>query len=82
MSPSSSRPTSRGSAAPARDTHQAIDLRAAIPSLDPANRALLFAQYRSDTRQIDIARNTGLPEGTIKVRMYRLRGLLAAALGT
>ena len=41
--------------------------------LDRADRALLRMRYAEDMTQAEIARRLGQPEGTVKVRLHRLR---------
>jgi RNA polymerase sigma-70 factor (ECF subfamily) len=44
--------------------------------LTAADRTLLHLRYQEDLTQSEIARRLGLPEGTVKVRLHRLRARL------
>jgi RNA polymerase sigma-70 factor (ECF subfamily) len=54
-------------------TVERADLHAALKSLDERDRQLLRLRYGEDLTQQAIARRLGLPDGTVKVRLHRLR---------
>jgi RNA polymerase sigma-70 factor (ECF subfamily) len=54
-----------------------LDLDAALRGLDPLDRRLLALRYEADMTQPKIAELLGMPEGTVKVRLYRARRALA-----
>ena len=45
----------------------------ALQALSPEERELLTLRYESDMTQSAIAEQLGIPEGTVKVRLYRAR---------
>jgi len=45
----------------------------AFESLSEQDRELLKLRYESDLTQSAIAEHLGIPEGTVKVRLYRAR---------
>jgi RNA polymerase sigma-70 factor (ECF subfamily) len=47
--------------------------RQALARLRPDERALLHLRYRDDLTQAEVARTLDLPEGTVKVRLHRIR---------
>ena len=55
----------------------ARDLRAAVDTLDPAYRELILLRFQEGLAYQDIADATGLPLGTVKVRLHRGRKRLA-----
>jgi RNA polymerase sigma-70 factor (ECF subfamily) len=57
-----------------------IDVRRALARLAPPDRALLYARYWRDSTQDQAAALLGLPEGTAKVRLHRLRAQLRRTL--
>jgi RNA polymerase sigma-70 factor (ECF subfamily) len=57
-----------------------VDVMRAVSALEPAEQRLLDLRYRRDLTQRDVAAELGLPEGTVKVRLHRLRGLLRERL--
>lgn len=61
-------------------TVECADLHAAIASLDERDRQLLMLRYGEDLTQQAIARRLGLPDGTVKVRLHRLRHKLRKAM--
>lgn len=61
-------------------TVERADLRAVIESLSESDRQLLFLRYGEDLTQRAIARRLGLPDGTVKVRLHRLRHKLRKAI--
>ena len=48
--------------------------------LDPESRRLLLLRYWMDLTQEETARTLGIPEGTAKVRLHRVRDTLRAEL--
>jgi RNA polymerase sigma-70 factor, ECF subfamily len=54
-----------------------LDVGAALRGLDPLDRRLLALRYQEDMTQPKIAELLGMPEGTVKVRLYRARRALA-----
>jgi RNA polymerase sigma-70 factor, ECF subfamily len=57
-----------------------IDLRNAIAELAPKDALLLKLRYESDLTQGRLARLAGMPEGTVKIRLHRIRGRLRERL--
>jgi RNA polymerase sigma-70 factor, ECF subfamily len=57
-----------------------IDLRNAIAELAPTDALLLRLRYEGDLTQGRVARLAGLPEGTVKIRLHRIRGRLRERL--
>lgn len=49
------------------------DLQAAIAKFSERDRKILMLRYGEDLTQQVIARRLGLPDGTVKVRLHRLR---------
>lgn len=56
------------------------DLRQAIEGLDESDRQLVRMRYDEDLTQAGIARRLGIPEGTVKVRLHRVRAKLRHSL--
>jgi RNA polymerase sigma-70 factor (ECF subfamily) len=54
-----------------------LDVDAALKGLAPLDRRLLALRYGADMTQPEIAELVGMPEGTVKVRLYRARRALA-----
>jgi RNA polymerase sigma-70 factor (ECF subfamily) len=54
--------------------------RQALHRLSPAERMLLLLRYGEDLTQPELARRLDLPEGTVKVRLHRIRKRFAEAL--
>lgn len=54
-------------------TVEQADLHAALERLNERDRQLLHLRYNEDLTQQAIARRLGLPDGTVKVRLHRLR---------
>jgi RNA polymerase sigma-70 factor, ECF subfamily len=54
--------------------------RQALQRLPPADRTLLLLRYAEDLTQPEVARRLDLPEGTVKVRLHRVRQRLRQAL--
>jgi RNA polymerase sigma-70 factor (ECF subfamily) len=57
-----------------------IDLRAAISELAPRDALLLRLRYEGDLTQPRLAHLAGMPEGTVKIRLHRIRGRLRERL--
>lgn len=57
-----------------------LDVGRALRVLSPEDRKLLDLRYRHDLTQRSIAVELGLPEGTVKVRLHRLRKTLQGRL--
>jgi RNA polymerase sigma-70 factor (ECF subfamily) len=57
-----------------------IDLREAIAELAPRDALLLRLRYEEDLTQPRLACLAGMPEGTVKIRLHRLRGRLRERL--
>jgi RNA polymerase sigma-70 factor (ECF subfamily) len=57
-----------------------LDVRAALERLPEDDRSLLELRYRDDLTQQAVASRLGIPEGTVKIRLHRLRARLRAAL--
>lgn len=54
----------------------ALDVRAAIAGLGESDRELLRLRYVEDLPQPVVAERLGIPEGTAKVRLHRVRARL------
>jgi RNA polymerase sigma-70 factor (ECF subfamily) len=57
-----------------------LTVRQAMAELSHDERRLLYARYWRDLPQEEIATRLGLPLGTVKVRLHRLRHRLARTL--
>jgi RNA polymerase sigma-70 factor (ECF subfamily) len=57
-----------------------VSVRSALAGLSAQDRALLHLRYEADLTQIRIARIMDMPEGTVKVRLHRLRARLMPTL--
>jgi RNA polymerase sigma-70 factor (ECF subfamily) len=57
-----------------------IDVARALAGLSEDDRALLELRYRDDLTQRALARRLGIPEGTVKIRLHRLRARLRPVL--
>jgi RNA polymerase sigma-70 factor (ECF subfamily) len=57
-----------------------IEMRRALAALPPEDRLLLILRYREDLTQSRVAEVLGMPEGTAKVRLHRLRAALRRSL--
>jgi RNA polymerase sigma-70 factor, ECF subfamily len=53
-----------------------LELVDLVAELSPADRKLVWLRYIEDLTQENVARRLGVPEGTVKVRLYRVRGRL------
>jgi RNA polymerase sigma-70 factor, ECF subfamily len=58
----------------------AIDLRRALTGVQRRDRLLLLLHYEADLTQARAAELLGIPEGTVKVRLHRLRSQLRKRL--
>jgi RNA polymerase sigma-70 factor (ECF subfamily) len=54
--------------------------RQALHNLAPDERAMLLLRYGEDLTQPELAKRLDLPEGTVKVRLHRIRKRFAEAL--
>lgn len=61
-------------------TAERAELHAAIKGLNERDRMILLLRYGEDLTQQAIARRLGLPDGTVKVRLHRLRHKLRKVL--
>jgi RNA polymerase sigma-70 factor (ECF subfamily) len=61
-------------------TVERADLHAALSSLDERERELIQLRYTEDLTQQAIACRLRIPDGTVKVRLHRLRHKLRLAL--
>ncbi len=50
-----------------------------LDCLRPDERVLIHLRYRHDLSQAEVARRLDLPEGTVKVRLHRIRARLRNA---
>jgi RNA polymerase sigma-70 factor (ECF subfamily) len=57
-----------------------IDLFELLKTFSTVDRAVVTLRYFGDLTQPEVAAALGVPEGTVKVRLHRLRHRLAAAL--
>jgi RNA polymerase sigma-70 factor (ECF subfamily) len=57
-----------------------MEVEQAVRRLSVADRQLLALRYERDLTQPEVARMLGIPEGTVKIRLHRLRGRLRKAL--
>ena len=57
-----------------------LTVQGALSRLTTADRKLLMLRYEDDLTQVQIAERLGWPEGTVKVRLHRLRHHLAREL--
>lgn len=62
------------------DVHARLDVEAALEALRPVERQLLELRYHHDLTQPAVAKRLGIPEGTTKVRLHRLRARLRTEL--
>jgi RNA polymerase sigma-70 factor (ECF subfamily) len=63
-------------------TVQRADLHAALKGLSERDRKLIELRYEEDLTQEAIARRLGVPDGTVKVRLHRVRHKLREVLGS
>jgi RNA polymerase sigma-70 factor (ECF subfamily) len=57
-----------------------MEVEQVVGRLSIADRQLLALRYERDLTQPEVARMLGIPEGTVKIRLHRLRGRLRKAL--
>jgi RNA polymerase sigma-70 factor, ECF subfamily len=62
-------------------TVERADLHAVLDRLDARDRQLIQLRYDEDLTQEAIARRLGIPTGTVKVRLHRLRDKLRREIG-
>lgn len=60
--------------------HANLDVRRALERLSPEDRVLIGLRYEEDLAQPRIAGVLQVPEGTIKVRLHRIRKRMAPQL--
>jgi RNA polymerase sigma-70 factor, ECF subfamily len=61
-------------------TIRRVSVHQALQSLTDEERQLVMLRYESDLAHPAIAERLGLPEGTVKVRLHRIRKRLAALI--
>jgi RNA polymerase sigma-70 factor, ECF subfamily len=61
---------------------EVLDLRRALADMSAEERALLTLRYGADLTQPDIAEMLDVPEGTVKVRLFRARKRIRQAMET
>ena len=57
-----------------------MDVERALRALAPEEQRMLELRYRADLTQGAVAAELGMPEGTVKVRLHRLRKQLQESL--
>jgi RNA polymerase sigma-70 factor (ECF subfamily) len=62
-----------GAESPHEGTAELLDIRRAVERLPKVDRALVEARYVLDLSQPAVAELLGMPEGTAKVRLHRIR---------
>ncbi len=62
-------------------TVERADLHAALKRLSERDRKLIELRYEEDLTQEAIARRLGIPDGTVKVRLHRVRHRLREEMG-
>lgn len=62
-------------------TVERADLHAALQRLSERDRKLIELRYQEDLTQEAIARRLGVPDGTVKVRLHRVRHRLREEMG-
>jgi RNA polymerase sigma-70 factor (ECF subfamily) len=65
---------------PAETTTDRVWLTSAIARLSPPDQRLLRMRYERDLTTAEIAERLGTPEGTVKIRLHRLRTRLRGEL--
>ena len=63
-------------------TVERADVHAALQRLNARDRKLIELRYEEDLTQEAIARRLGVPDGTVKVRLHRLRHRLRREIGS
>jgi RNA polymerase sigma-70 factor, ECF subfamily len=71
-------PPDRAGALELEGVAESLSVRALLRPLRERDRDLLKLRYEEDLTNPEIARRLGLPEGTVKVRLHRLRVRLKA----
>jgi RNA polymerase sigma-70 factor (ECF subfamily) len=74
------RPGDVSSSGPGARLEEVLDLRRALADITAEERALLTLRYGADLAQPDIARILAVPEGTVKVRLFRARKRIRRAM--
>src|SRR4051812_1940124 len=69
-----------GTAPHPEDVVDSLAVEALLRPLTQDERDLLRLRYEEDLTNQQIARRLGMPEGTVKVRLHRLRGRLKAGI--
>lgn len=59
-----------------------LQVGSVLERLSVDDRRLLALRYEGDLSQPEVARMLGIPEGTVKVRLHRIRGRLRKELET
>lgn len=62
------------------DVVHRLTLEQAWEAVNPDERTLLALRYIDDLTQPEIARRLEIPEGTVKVRLHRIRARLRSAI--
>lgn len=62
------------------DAAERVDIGRVLADLSHDDRRLLELRYENDLTQPGVAAALGIPEGTVKVRLHRLRSRLRVAL--
>ena len=57
-----------------------VAVRGAVAGLDERERAIVLLHYEHDMTVASIARTIGVPVGTVKVKLQRIRGKLRGHL--
>jgi RNA polymerase sigma-70 factor, ECF subfamily len=76
------RPLEMSASGPEGRLEEVLDLRRALADVPPEERALLTLRYGADLAQPDIAEMLAIPEGTVKVRLFRARKRIRRAMET
>ena len=76
-------PTPAAPERPAEPPYEAListlATRQALARLRPDEQVLIHLRYRHDLSQAEVARTLDMPEGTVKVRLHRIRKQLRSA---
>lgn len=59
---------------------EALDVRRAVSNLSDDERHLIAYRYVEDLTQPEVARRLEIPEGTVKIRLHRVRSRLRDSL--
>jgi RNA polymerase sigma-70 factor, ECF subfamily len=57
-----------------------LEIADLMGTLSPADRQIVWLRYFEDLTQENVARRLGIPEGTVKVRLHRVRARLRRAM--